>query len=169
MANLKFPDSDYPEGIIPPDFQQLITLGKKSVTVEVFGVLWELNTLEEWEERLVEKRLNGLDDYTKRKIRPVEILTHSIQSCTIGQQPWDFSTEDKKQILRSILLIDSPLIVYYLFRAYQILVDVTVEEFNKTYPKIDEELRTAIMGKREEPKEPTPPEPTDGQTQPKNG
>lgn len=146
-ANIQFPYSEYPD-VIPGDFQKFISLGKKSVTVELFGIAWSMTTLEEWEERLVEKKLDGLDVGTKNKLRPIEILTHAINSCAVldTTKTWDFSTEDKKQILRSVLLIESPITRHYLFRAYQVLVDVTIEEFAKKYPDLEKQLMNDIRG-----------------------
>lgn len=152
-----FPRSDYPD-IIPGDFKQLTRIGKKEVSVELLGIRWQIATLEEWEEREIEKRLSTYDLYTREKLRPVEVLTNAIVRCVVTkrnkQEVWDFSYEDKKGIIRSVLLILDPKVVKQLYTAYRILFDLAKKEFDEAYPDVEKEITKEIIGqltKKEEP------------------
>lgn len=157
-GRIDFPKNDTPE-ILPEEFKGLINIGKKELTIELFGVKWTLATLEEWEEREIEKRLNSFDIYTKERLRPIEVLTHSVMSVVLSKssglsQTWDFSYADKKPILRSVLLSVDPKVRYHLYLCYQVLAQTARNEFEMKYPNLEEKITEELLGKVGAGKEP---------------
>jgi len=140
---------DYP-GDVPPEFYPLLAIGKKTIDVEAFGWKWKIATLEEWEERIIEKRHRNYGMISKERVERTDILTQAIIEATNPDgTEFKFEDEGEKVMLRCVLLyLDSkPLNVLY--NAYLHIRDLAKEEFEKKYPKIHEEILEQIFEQKE--------------------
>ena len=150
MAFIKYIGSDYPESKIPDEFQSLLNIGKKTAEVQVFGYIWVLATLEEWEQRIIARAHSNLDALAKAQLRRIDVLNQSIIKLKnpTTQEEWSFTKPSEKLILRSLLLLLDSKVIDVLYQAYILLENQSREEFNKQYSNIIEEIANQILGQQ---------------------
>ncbi len=148
MAYIRYIGSDYPESKIPPEFDSLLNIGKKSVEVQIFGFIWIIATIEEWERRVIAKALSNLDNLAKTQLQRVEILTQAIVGVKdpLTTQEWRFYEPSEKIVLRSLLLTLDSKVIDSLFYAYTLLEAQAQKEFDEKYPNILKEIKEQILG-----------------------
>ena len=140
LIRFNYPD----ESQIPEEFRELIGIGKKVIEVDVFGKKWYLSTLEEWEMREINMNYGSAPMMNLEYLKRVDILTFSIIKIEDGSNQYDFISEEKKPILRSILLSLDTKVIDVLYNAYLLLVKKSTEEFMKKYSNILEDISKQI-------------------------
>jgi len=140
LIRFNYPD----ESQIPEEFRELIGIGKKVIEVDVFGKKWHLSTLEEWEMREINMNYGSAPMMNLEYLKRVDILTFSIVKIEDGSNQYDFISEEKKPILRSILLSLDTKVIDVLYNAYLLLVKKSTEEFMKKYSNILEDISKQI-------------------------
>jgi len=135
-------------GTLGQAWHTLLSLGIKNERIELFGFEWELQTLQEWEWRLIHLRYNQFDLITKTFSLKVDVLTQAILSTrniTTGEHE-EFQTPESKEDLRNHLLMLSPLIIQDLYEIYEALESASRDAFRKEYPTIKEKLAQGFFG-----------------------
>jgi len=140
LIRFNYPD----ESQIPEEFRELVGIGKKVIEVDVFGKKWYLSTLEEWEMREINMNYGSAPMMNLEYLKRVDILTFSIIKIEDGSNQYDFISEEKKPILRSILLSLDTKVIDVLYNAYLLLVKKSTEEFMKKYSNILEDISKQI-------------------------
>jgi len=159
MGELPEPDS------IPVDFQKLLLVGKKDAEIQLYGFMWHLCTVEEWERREVVRRIANLDTISKIRLAKVEFLTQAIIEVTRipERTKFDFTTSDKKIVLRNLLLTLDSKVVDELYECYALLEEMAQREYDEKYPGLKEQIKSSFFGSAGESSElsssKTPPTP----------
>lgn len=140
----ELPDTE----IIPSDFQELLTVGKKDVEVQLFGFSWHLYTIEEWERREIVRRVANSDALTKLRLVKVEFLTQSITEVTrvSDKKLFSFTTSERKPIIRSLLLTLDSKVIDELYDCYSLLEEMAQREYEAKYAGLREQVKTSFFG-----------------------
>ena len=147
-AGFAFKWSEFPDTKLPPEFSDLLLIGKKNGIVELYNRKWEIATLETWENREIARKLNNTDLLTRSQLQPVEVLTCAIQSLEDlkTHQKYDFSMDENKPTLRSLLLLFDPKVVLEFYSAYQILEEAAKREYREKYGDAVDRIRSDFFG-----------------------
>lgn len=148
MPSFEFNYSDFPEtDKIPKGFEDLLRVGKREAKVELFGRVWELATLEEWEYRIIYRKYANMDLLTRSYLIKLDILTNAIISCYDLKTNivYEFKDPSQKVILRHMLLVLDPKIVNELYTAYQVLEESAKKEYEETFKDILEKVRSGFF------------------------
>lgn len=144
-ANFKTHYNDIPEkGAVIEEAYKLISIGKKSIDIEILDYKFKIATLEEWEEREIRNIYKNVGFDVFIRLGKVDILTHAIMEMERKGKVVKFDKEEKIPILRNILLYLSPMIVDKLYGAYLMLQQKVEEEFNAKYSSIDADILEQI-------------------------
>ena len=142
-AKLVSPNQNYPdEKLLPDDFEAFLAAGKEQIEIEYIGRKWVLATLEEYEHREYLMRLSQFDVILRARLMRVDVLTAAILQVTdveTGKQQ-DFSTLERKEMLRNALLKADEAVLEQLYNAYIYLRDRARENLFKTYGNLREKL-----------------------------
>lgn len=146
---IRFATNEIPEpDSIPMEFQDILTVGRKDAEIQLFGYSWHMFTIEEWERREIIKRMSGYDPISKVRLSRVDFLTQTITEVTrqSDNKKFDFSTSDKKPILRNILLTLDSKVVDELYEAFSLIEEIAQNEFESKYAKYRDVLKNDFFG-----------------------
>jgi hypothetical protein len=148
MPAMRFIAGEIPQEKIPDDFQEILSIGKKNADVDLFGCVWTIATIEEWERRELTRRTANLDIISRTELSKVDLLTQSIvrvQVRTTGAD-YDFQPSENKPLLRTILLSLDSKIIGELYAAYNILEESAMNSFQTDYPNLREKIKSDFFG-----------------------
>lgn len=139
---------ELPEELDVQSIMDLINLGKKEWTVQLFNYEFKMGSLWEWEWREIYRKLSGLDIVAKERLIKVEVLTKaiiSLKSYTENRE-WNFKEAKDKVYLRHILLALDKKVIDELYAGFLYGEELALKQFKSNLEDITKRVKGDFFG-----------------------